>query len=498
MFAFIKNTTKSNINTIINAIKAYPLISIVSILYTFIVLIVIVNKVLMTDIYLLNGLEITRFAFIAFLLSLAVECVVGLVFAKRSKRIIVNISFVAFAILAVTLYMFLNNKHANAYYDTLCLIFVLVFIAMNVEKSYESVFNISFHALLFMLFVILYSFCVFIIYKICDFLFTLNDDIFALFVVGNIVIVAEIGFLVFLGNFKKPISNNTAINIFLFLLVALAISCLALLFAYNMQTSIEANNAQYYLLSDFVLWYSFFLLFILWICKAKKPIKYWNFALGALCFLNTTVFFAIIIRINQYGITIEQYYTFIGCMALMAMIIFSAFFKNPPFKSMILLICLIAISSFDWIANAKNFSNYLQEKQMQQVSQNTPSPPPPPLPKKEITHFENSNPKSFLLDSQYKWLFEIKHSTNGLTNWLDEDYYYYVGNDEFIISSLYPDKNLLKIEQWNKFLCQLQEDKNTTVKLPNATLIFDYANCYNNYEEEERKVNHFSVIVLIK
>lgn len=54
-----------------------------------------------------------------------------------------------------------------------------------------------------------------------------------------------------------------------------------------------------------------------------------------------------------------------GCVALAGMVIFNLFFKNPPLKTAILLICIFAFSAFGARFNAINLSLDSQKRQFE-------------------------------------------------------------------------------------------------------------------------------------
>lgn len=89
--------------------------------------------------------------------------------------------------------------------------------------------------------------------------------------------------------------------------------------------------------------------------------------LGALFALNIIAFYAIILRIAQYGVTIERYFVVVGCVALLVNLLFSAFCKKPIAKGIVAIIALVAFSAFGGKFNAIDLSLNSQYKELEKA-----------------------------------------------------------------------------------------------------------------------------------
>ena len=424
---------------IVSAFRIYPLSAIISLFAT---------ALLIADIMDFAPIAIKWrfFALIAFCLALGVESVVSSLrgarsATKQSKKIIdchefANANsrnddrvdcfgdesprndgvwqiakFATFALIATPIYFYIAQSVENIaspthiapptfllHYLALCVIFALIFVALNLEKSFRSLYNATIRAIFLCVVCGLFGVLLFVFASLCDMLFGVSIYRFALSVE---ICALEAIFLLFLATFKRDIEAHFGIilrilNIFATLYVAVFLLYFIGVFAFSVESRVSIVHL--------VVWYGFFALFLWWLNMAKMgeslgesresngesaheskrildkssdlkresapkiPRILTRFApLGALFALNIIAFYAIILRIAQYGVTIERYFVVVGCVALLVNLAFSAFCKKPIAKGIVAIIVLVAFSAFGGKFNAIDLSLNSQYKELEKA-----------------------------------------------------------------------------------------------------------------------------------
>lgn len=349
------------------------------------------------------------FALIAFCLALGVEALYVVNARNCTKWQIAKCA--TFALIATPIYFYIAQSVENIaspthiapptfllHYLALCVIFTLIFVALNLEQSFRSLYNATIRAVFLCAVCGLFGVLLFVFASLCDMLFGVSIYRFALSVE---ICALEAIFLLFLATFKRNIEANFGIilrilNVFVTLYVAVFLLYFICVFAFSVGLRVSIVHL--------VVWYSFFALFLWWLNMAKMgeslgesresmgesaheskrilgessnlkresapkiPRILTRFApLGALFTLNIIAFYAIILRIAQYGVTIERYFVVVGCVALLVNLLFSAFCKKPIAKGIVAIIALVAFSAFGGKFNAIDLSLNSQYKELEKA-----------------------------------------------------------------------------------------------------------------------------------
>ncbi len=527
---------KANISDILETSKAYPLVAIVS---TMLLIVMILN----TFYFDFNWNLFLHSVSILFYAALGVETAAKSLLKNKGKIFTIAVSFGVFIAIVLLVSNFLIPLHNTfgedskfyLYSASLCFIFGLIFIAFNLERGYESLYDALFHFIILSSFVALCSICILVFIVLSDYLFSfslIGAEIGGKICNSAIYCVIWANFLLFLHNFKEPFGKNKGVNILIWTLNIFASLYIGVLLLYFISQIFIDNGKSRDSIVHLVLWYSFFGVCLLWLNKAIIPIKtiYWRCFLGIIFVLNIIAFYAIAVRLNQYGVTPERYFVFMGCVALAGMVIFSLFFKNPPLKTAILLICIFAFSAFGARFNAINLSLDSQKRQfelaieekdyarandilkfLKKYDESLENPTselyelntvydvnPHNEYLERYSHFHNSQQKAITLDAKYKKFLYIEHydtSNGGVIK--GTDYNYDFRDDTFIIKN--GEQDIAKIESFNKTLCELGENYgNGVVDTAEATFIFESAKCMINPILTKHLNNNFSVVVLVK
>lgn len=345
------------------------------------------------------------FTLIALCLALGVEALYMANARNCTKWQIAK--FATFALIAPPIYFYIAQSVENItlpthiapptfllHYLALCVIFALIFVALNLEHSFRSLYNATIRAVFLCAVCGLFGVLLFVFASLCDMLFGVSIYRFALSVE---ICALEAIFLLFLATFKRDIEANFGIilrtlNIFATLYVAVFLLYFIGVFAFSVGLRVSIVHL--------VVWYGFFALFLWWLNMAKKgesresqhesaheskrilgessdlkresapkiPRILTRFApLGALFVLNIIAFYAIILRIAQYGVTIERYFVVVGCVALLVNLLFSTFCKKPIAKGIVAIIALVAFSAFGGKFNAIDLSLNSQYKELEKA-----------------------------------------------------------------------------------------------------------------------------------
>lgn len=328
------------------------------------------------------------FALIALCLALGVEVLYVANVRNCTKWQIAKCA--TFALIATPIYFYIAQSVENIaspthiapptfllHYLALCVIFTLIFVALNLEKSFRSLYNATIRAVFLCAVCGLFGVLLFIFALLCDALF---DFIIYRFATSVEICAVEAIFLLFLATFKRDIEANFGIilrilNVFAVLYVAVFLLYFIGVFAFGVGLHVSIVHL--------VVWYSFFALFLWWLNMTKMgesmgksiesngdstpkiPKILTRFTpLGALFALNIIAFYAIILRISQYGVTPERYFVVMGCVALLVNLLFSAFCKKPIAKGVVAIIALVAFSAFGGKFNAIDLSLASQHKEL--------------------------------------------------------------------------------------------------------------------------------------
>lgn len=376
---------------IASAFRIYPLSAIISLFAT---------ALLIADImdFAPIALKWRFFTLIALCLALGVEALYMANARDCAKWQIAKCS--TFALIAVPIYFYIAQSVENIaspthiepptfllHYLALCVIFALIFVALHLGQSFRSLYNATIRVVFLCAVCGLFGVLLFVFASLCDMLFGVSIYRFALSVE---ICALEAIFLLFLATFKRDIEANFDIilrilNVFATLYVAIFLLYFIGVFAFSVGLRVSIVHL--------VVWYSFFALFLWWLNMAKKgetlgesresngesresmgesapkiPRIIMRFAsLGALFALNIIAFYAIILRIAQYGVTIERYFVVVGCVALLVNIAFSAFCKKPIAKGIVAIIALVAFSAFGGKFNAIDLSLNSQYKELEKA-----------------------------------------------------------------------------------------------------------------------------------
>lgn len=364
---------------IASAFRIYPLSATISLFATALLIADIMDSPI--------ALKWRFFTLIAFCLALGVEALYVANARDCAKWQIAK--FATFALIATPIYFYIAQSVENIaspthiapptfllHYLALCVIFALIFVALNLEKSFRSLYNATIRAVFLCAVCGLFGVLLFIFALLCDMLFGVSIYRFALSVE---ICALEAIFLLFLATFKRDIEANFGIilrilNVFATLYVAVFLLYFIGVFAFSVESRVSIVHL--------VVWYGFFALFLWWLNMAKMgesheskrdsapkiPRILTRFApLGALFALNTIAFYAIILRIAQYGVTIERYFVVVGCVALLVNLLFSAFCKKPIAKGIVAIIALVAFSAFGGNFNAIDLSLNSQYKELEKA-----------------------------------------------------------------------------------------------------------------------------------
>lgn len=267
---------KANISGILEASKAYPLVAIVS---TILLIVMILN----TFYSKFNWNLFLHSIFILFHAALGVETAAKSLLKNKGKIITIAVSFGVFIAIVLLVSNFLiplyntfeENSKFYLYSASLCFIFGLIFIAFNLERSYESLYDALFHFIILSSFVALYSICILVFIVLSDYLFSfsLSGAVIGKICNSAIYCVMWANFLLFLHNFKEPFGKNKGVNILIWTLNIFASLYIGVLLLYFiLQFFIDSGKSRDSIV-HLVLWYSFFGIFLLWINKAIISIK---------------------------------------------------------------------------------------------------------------------------------------------------------------------------------------------------------------------------------
>ena len=446
-----------------------------------------------------------------------------------------------FALIATPIYFYIARSVENIalpthiapptfllHYFALCVIFTLIFVALNLEKSFRSLYNATIRAVFLCAVCGLFGVLLFIFALLCDMLFSISIYRFALSVE---ICAIEATFLLFLATFKRDIEANLSIilrilNVFATLYVAVFLLYFIGVFALDvkLRTSIV----------HLVVWYSFFALFLWWLNMAQwgkslgesSDLKrestpkinkiFMRFApLGVLFVLNIIAFYAIILRIAQYGVTIERYFVVVGCVALLVNLAFSAFCKRPIAKGIVAIIILVAFSAFGWKFNAIDLSLNSQYKELEKarnsgdtqrvenikrfiaywegrVGESTPNGT-----HSEEVKFFTFDDFSVSLDS--KAILRIKYSTGDILSRTSGDYRYEITNDKIVKVYQIAPKSLACEFDLKAIARNL--DKNI-IKISGATIIIQNLSANFGYDSYQKPISveilDFDIIVLLQ
>lgn len=535
---------------IASAFRIYPLSAIISLFAT---------ALLIADImdFAPIALKWRFFALISFCLALGVESLYMANVRNCTKWQIAK--FATFALIATPIYFYIAQSVENIappthiapptfllHYLVLCVIFALIFVALNLEHSFRSLYNATIYAVFLCAVCGLFGVLLFIFASLCDMLFGISIYRFALSVE---ICALEAIFLLFLATFKRDIEANFGIilrilNVFATLYVAVFLLYFIGVFAFSVESRVSIVHL--------VVWYGFFALFLWWLNMAKMgkslgesresngesaheskrilgessdlkresapkiPRILTRFApLGALFALNIIAFYAIILRIAQYGVTIERYFVVVGCVALLVNLLFSAFCKKPIAKGIVAIIALVAFSAFGGKFNAIDLSLNSQYKELEKARnsgdtqrvenikrfiaywEGNESESMPNTAHNELTQFFTFDDFSASLDS--KAILRIKYSIGDILSRTSGDYRYEITDDKIVKVYQIAPKSLacefdLKAIAWNL-------DKNI-IKISGATIIIQNLSVNFGYDSHQKPISveilDFDIIVLLQ
>lgn len=370
---------------ILNAFRLYPFISSASLYVAmfFIMNILLTTPALLSEnIWHFNNMLIT----IAFGVESLFIYLQGLRFLSHKNftlptHIIQIAKFAFYVLVAMLLYFYIDflslkdfDPRHYLYLYALYLICFLAFFALKIGDSFHSLYNATFCAL--------FITSIGVVITICWLIFT--GLFYALFDIWNqkftfipIICVSEMIFLLFLGAFERE--RKSKFGIFLRILNIFATIYIAMFLLYFISITLGfTTSKESFSIVHLVLWYIFFALFLWWLNMAQNPLDSMSqdprqkltkimrvvIPLSALFVLNAIAFYAIIIRINQYGVTLSRYFVLVACIALFANLALGAFCKKPIQKGILTLMALIAFSAFGGKYNAINLSIDSQIKQL--------------------------------------------------------------------------------------------------------------------------------------
>ncbi|EAI4298135.1 DUF4153 domain-containing protein [Campylobacter lari] len=199
-----------------------------------------------------------------------------------------------------------------------------------------------------------------IFYSSFNFLFDISSSKLNSHVLSLWIFSAGIFSLFLLGNFTSYIFNK----IFIFILNTFSVLYIIMLFSYSL--GVFFNLLESLSIVHLCLWFGNFLLINLWInlssYKIKKALLYVFFITVLL--LNIFVFYAIIIRIAQYGFTPERLAVLALNLWLLVANYLSVFKQNIALKFSFYLLALISLF-LGFFANYISFSS--QKHQLQKL-----------------------------------------------------------------------------------------------------------------------------------
>ncbi len=517
---------------IVSAFRIYPLSATISLFAT---------ALLIADImdFAPIALKWRFFALIAFCLALGVEVLYVANARNCTKWQIAKCA--TFALIATPIYFYIARNVENIaspthiapptfllHYLALCVIFALIFVALNLEHSFRSLYNATIRAVFLCAVCGLFGVLLFIFASLCDMLFGISIYRFALSVE---ICALEAIFLLFLATFKRDIEANFGIilrilNVFATLYVAVCLLYFIGVFALGAGLRVSIVHL--------VVWYSFFTLFLWWLNMAKTgeslsesresngesapkiPRILTRFApLGALFALNIIAFYAIILRIAQYGVTIERYFVVVGCVALLVNLLFSTFCKKPIAKGIVAIIALVAFSAFGGKFNAIDLSLNSQYKELEKARKSgdtqrvenikrfiaywegNESESVPNTAHNELTQFFTFDDFSISLDS--KAILRIKYSTGDILSRTSGDYRYEITNDKIVKVYQIAPKSLACEFDLKAIARNL--DKNI-IKISGATIIIQNLSANFKYDSHQKPISveilDFDIIVLLQ
>lgn len=549
---------------IVNVFRIYPLIAIISLFATALLIVDIMD-------FAPIAIKWRFFTLIAFCLALGVEAVVSSV-TKQSiycldchdltlqnltmtkKNIIAKCA--TFALIAMPIYFYIAQSVESIaspthiaqpifllHYCALCVIFTLIFVALHLGQSFLSLYNATICAVFLCAVCGLFGALLFIFALLCDMLFGVSIYRFTLSVE---ICALEAIFLLFLATFKRDIEANFSIilrilNVFATLYVAVFLLYFISVFALGAGLRVSIVHL--------VLWYSFFALFLWWLNMSKKgeslgesresmcestheskrvlgessdlkresatktPRILTRFApLGALFTLNIIAFYVIILRIAQYGVTIERYFVVVGCVALLANLLFSTFCKKPIAKGIVAIIVLVAFSAFGGKFNAIDLSLNSQYKELEKARDGGDTQRVENI-KRFITYWEGNKGKSVLTHSEEakfftfddfsalvdsKAILRIKYSTGDILSRTSGDYRYEITDDKIV--RVYQIAKSKSVCEFDLKAIARSLDKNI-IKISGATIIIQNLSAIFSYDSHKKPISveilDFDIIVLL-
>ncbi len=466
--------------------------------------------------------------------------------------------FATFALIATAMYFYIAQSVENIaspthiasptfylHYYALCVIFMLVFVALHLGQSFRSLYNATIRVIFLCAVCGLFGVLLLIFALLCDTLFGVSIYRFALSVE---ICALEAIFLLFLATFRCDIEAN--FGIILRILNVFAVLYLAVFLLYFIGVFALGAGLRVSIV-HLVLWYSFFALFLWWLNMAKMGESLGEshesiesahesnrilsesresnresvpkitsiltrFApLGALFVLNIIAFYAIILRIAQYGVTPERYFVIIGCIALLVNLGFSAFCKKPIAKGIVAIIALVAFSAFGWKFNAIDLSLNSQYKELEKA-QNSGDEVRIANIKRFIAYYEGkgeSTPNeahseeakfftfddfSAILDS--KAILRIKHSSSDMLSQTSGNYRYEISDDKFVRVYQIAPKSPVACEFDLKAIAR-NLDKNI-IKISGATIIIQSLSANFRYDSHQKPIGvdiwDFDIIILLQ
>lgn len=524
---------------IVSAFRIYPLSAIISLFAT---------ALLIADIMDFAPIAIKWrfFTLIALCLALGVESLYMANVRNYTKWQIAKCA--TFALIATPIYFYIARNVENIaspthiasptfllHYLALCVIFALIFVALNLEKSFRSLYNATIRAVFLCAVCGLFGVLLFVFASLCDMLFGVSIYRFALSVE---ICALEAIFLLFLATFKRDIEANFGIilrilNVFATLYVAIFLLYFIGVFAFSVGLRVSIVHL--------VVWYGFFALFLWWLNMAKMgkslgescesmgessdlkrkpapkiPRILTRFApIGALFALNIIAFYAIILRIAQYGVTIERYFVMVGCVALLVNLLFSTFCKKPIAKGIVAIIALVAFSAFGGKFNAIDLSLNSQYKELEKARNSGDTQRIENI-KRFIAYWEGRVGESTLngthseevkfftfddfsasLDS--KAILRIKYNTGDILSRTSGDYRYEITNDKIVKVYQIAPKSLACEFDLKTIARNL--DKNI-IKISGATIIVQNLSANFGYDSHQKPISveilDFDIIVLLQ
>lgn len=237
--------------------------------------------------------------------------------------------------------------------------------------------------------------------------------------------------------------------------------------------------------------------------------------LGALFALNIIAFYAIILRIAQYGVTIERYFVVVGCVALLVNLLFSTFCKKPIAKGIVAIIALVAFSAFGGKFNAIDLSLNSQYKELEKARNSGDTQRIENIKRfiaywegrvgestlntahNQLTQFFTFDDFSASLDS--KAILRIKYNTGDILSRTSGDYRYEITNDKIVKVYQIAPKSLACEFDLKAIVRTL--DKNI-IKISGATIIIQNLSANFGYDSHQKPISveilDFDIIVLLQ